>query len=109
MAENSEEAKKWQQNAAKFDAEQTKVRTTLEEIRTTWEKKENPEALLTRAEKELEEFKKFIQTTQVYKADALHPLEYVHINSQITEMIQTQRYYEKWLFEANLMWNISKG
>ena len=109
MAENSEEAKKWQQNAARFESEQEKIRATLEEIRTSWEGKDNPEALITRAEKELEAFKKFIQTTQTYTADALHPLEYVHINTQITEMIKTQRYYEKWLFEAQLMWDISKG
>ena len=92
-----------------IDAEQTKIRATLEEIRSSWEGKGNPEALITRAEKELEDFKKFIQTTQTYSADALHPLEYVHINTQITEMIKTQRYYEKWLFEAKLMWNISNG
>ena len=109
MAENSDEAKKWQQNAAKFDAEQAKIRATLEEIRSSWEGKNNPEALIERAEEELKEFKTFIQTTQTYTADALHPIEYVHINAQITEMIKTQRYYEKWLFEAKLMWDISNG
>lgn len=109
MAENSEEAKTWQQNADKFQSEQAKIRKTLNEIRSEWEEKNNPEALITRAEKELEEFKKFIQTTQKYTADALHPVEYVHINTQITEMIKVQRYYEKWLFEAKLMWDISKG
>jgi hypothetical protein len=107
VAENTEEAKNWQQNANQFASEQAKIRATLEEIRSTWEKKENPEQLINRAEEELAAFKQFIQTTQKYTAASLHPTEYKHINTQITEMIKTQRYYEKWLFESTLLWNIN--